>query len=110
MADLEWRSWLGFICIFVGIWYILTKIFAWARRALVGFKEADLSYNLGALFVFGFIAYCFVWFNNTAYLSEFYGPTGPEASQAKAFTFLVGDQCLGANVGSLSQNYYNIYI
>uniref|UniRef100_A0A453M4Z7 Uncharacterized protein n=1 Tax=Aegilops tauschii subsp. strangulata TaxID=200361 RepID=A0A453M4Z7_AEGTS len=38
--------------------------------------------------------------NNTAYPSEFYGPTGPEASQAQAFTFLVRDQRLGANVGS----------
>ncbi|KAL0318107.1 UNVERIFIED_CONTAM: Photosystem II CP43 reaction center protein [Sesamum calycinum] len=36
----------------------------------------------------------------TAYPSEFYGPTGPEASQAQAFTFLVRDQRLGANVGS----------
>ncbi|KAB2021777.1 hypothetical protein ES319_D07G163000v1, partial [Gossypium barbadense] len=55
---------------------------------------------LGALSIFGFIACCFVWFNNTAYPSEFYGPTGPEASQAQAFTFLVRDQRLGANVGS----------
>ncbi|KAL5067346.1 hypothetical protein RYX36_018233 [Vicia faba] len=55
---------------------------------------------LGALAVFGFIACCFVWFNNTAYPSDFYGPTGPEASQAQAFTFLVRDQRLGANVGS----------
>ncbi|KAG4143034.1 hypothetical protein ERO13_D06G164032v2 [Gossypium hirsutum] len=61
---------------------------------------AYLSYSLGALSVFGFIACCFVWFNNTAYPSEFYGPTGPEASQAQAFTFLVRDQRLGANVGS----------
>ncbi|XP_058764843.1 photosystem II CP43 reaction center protein-like [Vicia villosa] len=74
--------------------------FAWARRALVWSGEAYLSYSLGALAVFGFIACCFVWFNNTAYPSEFYGPTGPEASQAQAFTFLVRDQRLGANVGS----------
>ena len=40
----------------------------------------------------------FVWYNNTAYPSEFYGPTGPEASQSQAFTFLVRDQRLGANV------------
>nr|KJB48675.1 hypothetical protein B456_008G081300 [Gossypium raimondii] len=90
--------WLGSICIFGGIWHILTKPFAWARRALVWSGEAYLSYSLGALSVFGFIACCFVWFNNTAYLSEFYGPTGPEASQAQAFTFLVRDQRLGANV------------
>ncbi|KAI5650067.1 hypothetical protein M9H77_36072 [Catharanthus roseus] len=75
--------WLGSICILGGIWHILTKPFA-----------------LGALSVFGFIACCFVWFNNTAYPSEFYGPTGPEASQAQAFTFLIRDQRLGANVGS----------
>ncbi|KAH9780835.1 photosystem II CP43 reaction center protein [Citrus sinensis] len=85
---------------FGGIWHILTKPFAWARRALVWSGEAYLSYSLGALAVFGFIACCFVWFNNTAYPSEFYGPTGPEASQAQAFTFLVRDQRLGANVGS----------
>jgi hypothetical protein len=46
----------------------------------------------------GFIACCMVWFNNTVYPSEFYGPTGPEASQARAFTFLVRDQRLGASV------------
>ncbi|KAG6540596.1 hypothetical protein Mapa_018111 [Marchantia paleacea] len=73
--------WLGSICIFGGIWHILTKPFAWARRALVWSGEAYLSYSL-------------------AYPSEFYGPTGPEASQAQAFTFLVRDQRLGANVGS----------
>ena len=56
---------------------------------LVWSREAYLSYSLGALLVFGFIACCFVWFNNIAYPSEFYGPTGPEASQAQAFTFLV---------------------
>ncbi|KAL4010301.1 hypothetical protein IC575_030349 [Cucumis melo] len=92
--------WLGSICILGGIWHILTKPFAWARRALVWSGEAYLSYSLGALSVFGFIACCFVWFNNTAYPSEFYGPTGPEASQAQALTFLVRDQRLGANVGS----------
>ncbi|KAG5595821.1 hypothetical protein H5410_037053 [Solanum commersonii] len=90
--------WLGSICILGGIWHILTKHFAWARRALVW--SAYLSYSLGALAVFGFIACCFVWFNNTTYPSEFYRPTGPEASQAQAFTFLVRDQRLGANVGS----------
>ncbi|MBA0874928.1 hypothetical protein Goshw_024026, partial [Gossypium schwendimanii] len=38
-----------------------------------------------------------VWFNNTAYPNEFYGPTGPEDSQVQAFTFLVRDQRLGVN-------------
>ncbi|URE07928.1 hypothetical protein MUK42_18465, partial [Musa troglodytarum] len=78
----------------------LTKPFAWACHAFVWSGEAYLSYSLCALSVFGFIACCFVWFNNTAYPSEFYGPIGLEASQAQAFTFLVRDQRLGANVGS----------
>ncbi|KAJ4699702.1 Photosystem II CP43 reaction center protein [Melia azedarach] len=97
-------GWVPFVYL-GGIWHILTKPFAWARRALVWSGEAYLSYSLGALSVFGFIACCFVWFNNTAYPSEFYGPTGPEASQAQAFTFLVRDQRLGANVGSASRAY-----
>jgi photosystem II CP43 chlorophyll apoprotein len=47
----------------------------------------------------GFTA-SFTFYNNTAYPSELYGPTGPEASQSQAFTFLVRDQRLGANVSS----------
>jgi len=89
--------WLGSICILGGIWHILTKPFAWVRRALVWSGEAYLSYSLCALSIFGFIACCFVWFNNTAYPSELYEPTRPEASQA--LTFIVRDQRLGANVG-----------
>ncbi|KAG5589790.1 hypothetical protein H5410_040304, partial [Solanum commersonii] len=92
--------WLGSIYILGGIWHILTKPFAWARRALVWSGEAYLSYSLGALAVFGFITCCFVWFNNTAYPSEFYASLDREASQAQAFTFLVRDQRLGANMGS----------
>jgi photosystem II CP43 chlorophyll apoprotein len=92
--------WIGLICIAGGIWHILTKPFAWARRAFVWSGEAYLSYSLGALALMAFIATNFVWFNNTVYPSEFYGPTGPEASQAQAMTFLVRDQRLGANVGS----------
>ncbi|CAN6446827.1 unnamed protein product [Victoria cruziana] len=91
--------WLGSICILGGIWHILTKPFAWAHRAFVWFGETYLSYSLGALSIFGFTAF-FVWFNNTTYPSKFYGPTGPEASQAQAFTFLARDQRLGANVRS----------
>jgi photosystem II CP43 chlorophyll apoprotein len=40
------------------------------------------------------------WYNNTAYPSEFYGPIGPEVSQAQSFTFLVRDQKLGIDVGT----------
>jgi photosystem II CP43 chlorophyll apoprotein len=92
--------WIALICIAGGIWHIFTKPFAWSRRASIWSGEAYLSYSLGALSLMGFIACVMVWFNNTAYPSEFYGPTGPEASQAQALTFLIRDQRLGANVGS----------
>ncbi|MEM9218611.1 MAG: photosystem II reaction center protein CP43 [Cyanobacteria bacterium P01_F01_bin.150] len=92
--------WVGLICISGGIYHILTQPFGWARRAFVWSGEAYLSYSLGALSLMGLVASCFVWFNNTAYPSEFFGPTNAEASQAQAFTFLVRDQRLGANIGS----------
>ena len=92
--------WVGLICIAGGIWHILTKPFGWARRAFVWSGEAYLSYSLGALSLMGFIASCYVWFNNTAYPSEFYGPTNAEASQSQAMTFLVRDLRLGANIGA----------
>lgn len=92
--------WIGLICISGGIWHILTKPFAWARRALIWSGEAYLSYSLGALSIMGFVASCMVWFNNTAYPSEFYGPTNAESSQSQAMTFLVRDMRLGANIGA----------
>nr|QJA13792.1 CP43 chlorophyll apoprotein of photosystem II [Chaetophora sp. FACHB-2423] len=92
--------WIGTLEIFGGIWHIFTQPWAWTRRAFVWSGEAYLSYSLGAISLMGFIACCMGWFNNTAYPSEFYGPTGPEASQSQAFTFLVRDQRLGANVAS----------
>ena len=46
----------------------------------------------------GYGAATYAWYNNTAYPSEFYGPTGPEASQAQSFTFLVRDQKIGIKV------------
>ncbi|MEH2023674.1 photosystem II reaction center protein CP43 [Nostoc sp.] len=92
--------WVALILIAGGIFHILTKPFAWSRRASIWSGEAYLSYSLGALSLMGFIASIFVWFNNTVYPSEFFGPTGPEASQAQALTFLIRDQRLGANVGS----------
>ena len=92
--------WVGIHCIFGGLWHIYTKPWGWVRRAFIWSGEAYLSYSLGALSLFGFIAAAFIWFNNTVYPSEFYAPTSAEASQAQAFTFLVRDQKLGANVAS----------
>jgi photosystem II CP43 chlorophyll apoprotein len=92
--------WVGILCITGGIWHIFTKPFAWARRAFVWSGEAYLSYSLAAIALMGWTAALYAWYNNTAYPSELYGPTGPEASQSQAFTFLVRDQRLGANVSS----------
>merc|ERR1719478_2014323 len=92
--------WIGTLEIFGGLWHILTKPWGWARRAFVWSGEAYLSYSLAAIATMGLIAVPMSWYNNTAYPSEFFGPTGPEASQAQAFTFLVRDQRLGANVAS----------
>ena len=92
--------WVGVLCLTGGIWHITTKPFPWARRAFVWSGEAYLSYSLAALSLMGYSAAVYSWYNNTAYPSEFYGPTGPEASQSQAFTFLVRDQRLGANVAS----------
>ena len=91
---------IGTIEILGGIFHIVTKPFAWVRRTFVWSGEAYLSYSLAAVSMMAFIACTFVWFNNTVYPSEFYGPTGPEASQAQSFTFLVRDQRLGAVVAS----------
>merc|ERR1711975_197195 len=93
-------GWVCTIEIFGGLWHILTKPFAWARRAFVWSGEAYLSHSLASVSGMAFIAVPMVWFNTTVYPSEFYGPTGPEASQSQAFTFLVRDQRLGANVAS----------
>ncbi len=68
--------WIGTLEILGGLWHIYTTPWPWARRAFVWSGEAYLSYSLGAIALMGFIACCMSWFNNTAYPSEFYGPTG----------------------------------
>lgn len=92
--------WMGSILILGGIWHVLTKPFGWARRAFIWSGEAYLSQSLGNIAGQAFIATMFIWFNNTVYPSEFYGPTVGEASQAQTLTFIARDQKLGANVGS----------
>jgi photosystem II CP43 chlorophyll apoprotein len=89
---------LGLFLVFGGFWHASTKPFHFFVRAFAWSGEAFLGLSLSALSLCGFAAASFAWYNNTAYPSEFYGPTGPEASQAQTFTFLLRDQRLGLDV------------
>ena len=93
--------WVGLICIFGGIFHILTKPFAWARRALIWNGEAYLFLQHRCRLPDGFHL-LLLRLGLTTRLTpvSFYGPTNAEASQAQAMTFLVRDQRLGANIGS----------
>jgi len=92
--------WVGISCLIGGVWHVISTPFPIVVRGFTWSAEAYLSYSLSALALCGFIAAIYSWYNNTAYPSELYGPTGPEASQAQGFTFLVRDQKLGIKVAS----------
>jgi photosystem II CP43 chlorophyll apoprotein len=92
--------WVGLLCIIGSIWHIVTRPIPVVVRSYIWSSESYLSYSLSAISAMGFICSTFSWYNNTAYPSEFYGPTGPEASQSQSFTFLVRDQRLGISVTS----------
>ena len=92
--------WLGLLCLLGSIWHISTRFFNFIFRGFSWSGEAYLSYSLSAISILGFTAFILSWYNNTVYLSKFFGPTGPEASQAQRFTFLVRDQKLGVKVSS----------
>jgi photosystem II CP43 chlorophyll apoprotein len=92
--------WVGVMLIAGGIWHVVTTPFKWTHKVFTWTGEAYLAQSLGNICGQALIATAFIWFNTTAYPSEFYGPTAAEASQAQALTFLVRDQNLGANVAS----------
>jgi photosystem II CP43 chlorophyll apoprotein len=79
--------WISIITLIGGIFHISSRPSSIWIRSYTWSAEGYLSYSLSALSLMGFIAAVYVWYNNTAYPSEFYGPTGPEASQSQAFTF-----------------------
>jgi photosystem II CP43 chlorophyll apoprotein len=91
---------VGALLILGGIWHIVTKPFKWTYSIFTWSGEAYLAQSLGNICGQAFIATAFIWFNNTAYPSEFYGPTVAEAANAQVLTFIVHDQNLGAHVAS----------
>ena len=92
--------WLGIYLIWGSLWHIQTRPFRIFLRGFTWSGEAYLAYSNAALSICGFIAATYSWYNNTAYPSELFGPTGPEASVAQSFTFLQRDQKLGVKVSS----------
>ena len=89
------HSWLGLFLISGGFWHVATQPFDALMRAFTWSGEAILGYSLSTLSLCSFTAAVLAWYNDTAYPSEMCGPTGPEASQAQTFTFLLRDQHFG---------------
>jgi len=101
LEDLVAGHYLLAIALIIGAgWHILSRPFGIIVRGFLWSAEAYLSYTLSAVALCGFTAAIYSWYNNTAYPSEFYGPTAPEASSAQAFTFFVRDQKLSLKVAS----------
>jgi len=92
------HSWLGLFLISGGFWHVATQPFDALMRAFTWSGEAILGYSLSTLSLCSFTAAVLAWYNDTAYPSEMCGPTGPEASQAQTFTFLLRDQHFGLDV------------
>ena len=92
--------WLGIYLVGGGLWHIQTRAFAFWYRGFTWSAEAYLGYSNAGLGICAGIAAIYGWYNNTAYASEFYGPTSPEASGGQSFTFLQRDQKLGIKIAS----------
>jgi photosystem II CP43 chlorophyll apoprotein len=88
MEDVGGHIWVGILCISGGIWHIFTNHLLGHVVLLFG-QVKLLIIQFSCYFFNGVTASLYSWYNNTAYPSELYGPTGPEASQSQAFTFLV---------------------
>ena len=74
--------WLAFLIALGSLWHLQSSPLPAAARCFVWAGEALLSYSLSALSLAGFTAAVFSWYNNTAYPSEFLGPTAPARSRA----------------------------
>ena len=91
---------VAFYLILGSCWHIQTRPLTIITRAFTWSAEAYLSYTLSAVTLCASTTSLFSWYNNTAYPSEFYGPTAAEASQAQSFTFLIRDWKLGIKITS----------
>ena len=76
--------WVSLLCIFGGVYHIVSKPLDWAKRSLIWSGEAYLSYSLGALAMIGFSVACFASVNEVAYPSIFYGPVGTTTESIRA--------------------------
>ncbi|MEM9136644.1 MAG: photosystem I reaction center subunit XI, partial [Cyanobacteria bacterium P01_F01_bin.42] len=72
--------WIGIICVFGGIWHIISTPKQWVQRILVFSGEAYLSYSQAAIAYMGIFAAGFVTYNSTVYPEVFYGPVGVTVS------------------------------
>jgi photosystem II CP43 chlorophyll apoprotein len=90
--------WLGLSLLGGALWHVQTRALGFIVRGFTWSAESYLAYSLAAIATCGYIAAVYSWYNNTAYPSEFFGPTGPEASQAQGFTFMGRDQKIGIKV------------
>ena len=89
---------LGFVFLVGSLWHTQVRSFSVFIRGFVWSAEAYLSYSLAGISIISFIVSVYSWYNNLVYPSELFGPTGPEASQSQAFTFLIRDQKIGVSV------------
>ena len=92
--------WVGTLAFIGAVSHIHTWPELFIKRGFTSSGEAYLSYSLSAIALCGFIAGIYSWYNLSAYPSEFYGPTGAEASLAQRFTFFYRDQKLGIKIAS----------
>ena len=92
--------WVAVAAVLGGALHLQTRAFGALVRGFTWAGEAYLSYSLAAVSFSGSAAAVYGWYNNTAYASEFFGPTAAEASQAQGFSFLVRDMSLGVRVAA----------
>jgi photosystem II CP43 chlorophyll apoprotein len=70
--------WVGALCLLVVSGIFSQNHLLGHVVLLFGQVKLYLSYSLAAISLMGLTASLYAWYNNTAYPSELYGPTGPK--------------------------------